>query len=202
VPIGVFFLLLFGLIGLGSWAIMSGIRSSRKAAAQQSRLSAQHLTGLAEPYRGIMYEALSCLKDIRKQSENTSPALRRRLQDIAVRIEDSLERALPRAQHGSRLQGYFVRLERQSSANKNADQQPELQQQAQEIERELRDLLAQLMTLRNKSYQVLGQAAKLDFDQVSSRELQDALFELDALEETYASLPDMPLLSSYGRTRR
>lgn len=193
-PIGVFFLLLFGLVGLGTWAIMSGVRSSREAAAQQSRLSAQHLSGLAEPYRGIMYEALTCLKDIRKQSENASPALKRRLQDIAMRVEDSLERALPRAQHGSRLQGYFVRMARQASAA-----QPELQQQAQDIETELRELLTQLMTLRDKSYQVLGQAAKLDFDQVSQRELQDALFELDALEETYASLPDMPRLGSYRR---
>ncbi len=198
-PIGVFFLLLFGLIGLGTWAITSGMRSSRQAAAQQSRLSAQHLSGLAEPYRGIMYEALACLKDIRKQSDNASPALKRRLQDIAARIEASLERALPRAQHGSRLQGYFVRLEKQTVS---ADQHPELKQQAQDIERELRELLEQLMTLRDKSYQVLGQAAKLDFDQVSNRELQDALFELDALEETYASLPDMPPASSYGRSRR
>jgi chromosome segregation ATPase len=173
---------------------MSGIRSSREAAAQQSRLSAQHLSGLAEPYRGIMYEALTCLKDIRKQSNNASPALKKRLQDIATRVEDSLERALPRAQHGSRLQGHFARMERQAAAA-----QPELQQQAQDIETELRELLTQLMTLRTKSYQVLGQAAKLDFDHVSQRELQDALFELDALEETYASLPDMPRVSGYGR---
>ena len=194
-PIGVFFLLLFGLIGLGSWAIMSGVRSARATSAQARRLSAQHLTGLAEPYRGMMYEGLTCLKDIRKQSETASPALKRRLQDIAARIETSLERALPRAQHGSRLQGYFVRLEKQTIS---ADQHPELKQQAQDIEQELRELLGQLMTLRDKSYQVLGQAAKLDFDQVSSRELQDALFELDALEETYASLPDMPRLGDYG----
>ncbi|MEM7735089.1 MAG: hypothetical protein AAF267_04800 [Deinococcota bacterium] len=193
-PIGVFFLLLIGLISLGVWAIGSGLKRSREAAAGKSKLSAQALSALAEPYRGIMYEALSCLHDIHSQLDNVSPSLRRNLADMAIRVEGILERALPRARHGSQLVAYLQRLSRNQNASSNItddEAKAKLRQQANDIETELRDLLAQLVTLRHKSYQVLGDAARIDIGASNARELQDVMFELDALEDVYAALPSL-----------
>ncbi|MEM6428951.1 MAG: hypothetical protein AAF708_06890 [Deinococcota bacterium] len=192
-PIGVFFLLLIGLISLGVWAIGSGLKRSREAALGKSKLSAQTLSALADPYRGIMYEALGCLNDIRSQLDNAPPSLRHNLADMAARVEGILSRALPRARHGSQLIAYLQRLTRdkKASTSDSVDARAKLEHQAHDIETELRDLLAQLVTLRHKSYQILGDAARIDIGASNARELQDVMFELDALEDVYASLPSL-----------
>ncbi len=209
-PIGVFFLLLIGLISLGVWAIGSGLKRSRETAMTRSKLSAQVLSALADPYRSILYEALGCLNDIRSQLGNAPPSLRRNLADMAARVEVILERALPRARHGSQLIAYLQQIDRQEGAVSSAtDDQTtaNLQRQANDIETELRDLLTQLVTLRHKSYQVLGDAARIDVGVSNARDLQDVMFELDALEDVYAALPSLDddvQMSSYktGRNAR
>jgi len=173
-------LILLGVLGLGVWAIVTGIRQSRKT--PRIPVSPQTLSALAQPYKRYMGEAVAIHKDVVAQAESAPDALKRELTNLSVRVEQLIERALPRAKHGTNLTAYLLEL---SPAEPQYEQ---TKQAATKVDAELNDFVTHLKTLRGKVYQVLTDATTLSEDSYLERDLQDALIEVEALEEAFSDV--------------
>ena len=171
-------LLLLLVLGLGVWGVVSGVRSSRARTAPP--LTPPMLSALAQPYRGLMGEALSVYDDVAAQAAGAPKALSRELNDVAVRVRLLVARALPRARHGTVLESYLLKLD------PSEPQYAQTKRAAAEVEDELRGFVETLRTLRGKVYAVLTDAARLEADPRLDRDLEDALIEISALEEAFA----------------
>ena len=170
-------LLLAALLGLGVWGVASGVRSSRRQRA--SGVTAQQLSGLAQPYRRLLGEAAEVQRDVDQRVREAPAQLRTQLGELARRLARLNERAYPRALHGTRLAGFLQQL---------APDEPQHAQTAAaaaEVERELEGYLGTLKTLRGKVYQVLTDATALAADGRLSGDLHDALIDIEALEEAF-----------------
>lgn len=172
-----FVLLLLTLIGLGLWSVVSGLRLNQ--ASPKAPVSPQELGALAQPYRRLLGEAVATEQDVQRQIETAPRAFRRSLQDIGARMHSMTRRALPRAQHGTRLTSYLLRLEPGEA------QYRETKRAAQQVEDELEEFVATLNTLRAKVYQVLTDASRLALDDPLSDDLSDAMIEAEALVEAF-----------------
>ncbi len=173
-----FTLLLLLVLALGAWGIVSGVRSSRRQVGPP--LTPPMLSALAQPYRGLMGEALSVYDDVAAQAAGAPKALSRELNDVALRVRLLVARALPRARHGTALEGYLLKLDPSDPQYANT------KRAAAEVEEELRGFVETLRTLRGKVYAVLTDASRLEADPRLERDLEDALIEISALEEAFA----------------
>ena len=173
-------LILLAVLGLGVWGIVSGVRQSRRAA--KSTLSPQALSALAQPYRRLLGEAVAIQQDVAKQASSAPDALKRELSDFAQRIALLVERALPRAQHGTHLVAYLLEL------TPDEPQHAQTKQAAKTVEQELTEFVENLKVLRGKVYQVLTDATRLSTDSYLARDLDDALLEVTALEEAFGEV--------------
>ena len=173
-------LILLAVLGLGVWGVVSGVRQSRRTA--KSPVSPQVLSALAQPYRRLLGEAVAVQKDVAKQAANAPDALKRELSDLAARISLLVERALPRAQHGTHLVAYLLEL------TPDEPQHAQTKAAAATVEQELTAFVADLKTLRGKVYQVLTDATRLNTDSYLARDLDDALLEVTALEEAFGEV--------------
>ena len=171
-------LLLLLVLGLGVWGVVSGVRSSR--ARTLPPLTPPMLSALAQPYRGLMGEALAVYNDVAAQAAGAPKALSRELGEVAVRVHSLVARALPRARHGTALETYLLKLD------PSEPQYAQTKQAAAEVESELRNFVQTLRTLRGKVYAVLTDASRLEADPRLDRDLEDALIEIGALEEAFA----------------
>lgn len=111
------------------------------------------------PYRRLLGEAVEIERDVTERAASAPKQVQRRLSDLAPRIRRLVERALPRARHGTDLTGYLLRLDKD---------EPQYQQTAQaikDIERELTEFVAVLKGLRGKVYNILADASRLSLDQ-------------------------------------
>lgn len=170
-------LLFAGLLGLGVWGVVSGVRASRRQRA--TGVTAQQLATLDQPYRGILGSALEVQRDVAERVAEAPAPLQAELSELARRIARLNERAYPRALHGTRLIGYLLKLA------PDEPQYARTEASAAEITAELERFLQTLRELRAKVYQVLTDAAALAADGRLSGDLHDALIDVAALEEAF-----------------
>ena len=173
-------LLLLLILGLGVWGIVSGLRQSRTR--ERVLVTPQDLSALAQPYRRLMGEAVNVAQDVHKQAASAPKTLQRELGGLAARVDTLVERALPRARHGTSLAAYLLEL------SPEEDQHVQTTAAAQSVEAELEAFVTTLKTMRGKVYQVLTDATRLDADTYLGRDLDDALIEIEALEEAFSDL--------------
>ena len=102
--------------------------------------------------------------------------------DLAQRIELLIRRALPRAKHGTQLQGYLLEL------RPDEPQYAQTKASAAVVSEELGRFVSTLKTLRGKVYQVLTNATELSKDSQLARDLDDALLDIEALETAFGDL--------------
>lgn len=174
-------LILLAILGLGVWGIIAGIRLSRSQPAK-APVSAQALSSLAQPFRRLLGEAVEIEREVARRTASAPKPVQRSLTDLALRLRRLVERALPRARHGTELAGYLLRLDQ------GEPQHQQTEQTIKEIERELTEFVAVLKKLRGKVYQILTDASRLGLDQGLKRDLDDAVMEVTALEEAFAEL--------------
>lgn len=170
-------LLLLALLGVGVWGVVTGLRSSRRAAA--AGVSAQQLSGLAQPFRAQLGEAVSIQRDVAAQVADAPAPLQNELRDMARRVARLVERAYPRARHGTKLSEYLLGL------GEHDPQRPETERALAEVRAELEAFVDTLRLLRGKVYQVLTDATALGADAGLATDLHDALLEVEALEEAF-----------------
>ena len=142
----------------------------------------QTLSALAQPYKRYMGEAVAIHKDVIAQAEAAPDALKYELTGLAGRVGQLIERALPRAKHGTNLVAYLLEL------SPTEPQYEQTKQAASRVETELGQFVEHLKTLRGKVYQVLTDATTLSEDTYLERDLQDALIEIEALEEAFGDV--------------
>lgn len=165
------------LLGLGLWAVVSGVR-----AVQHDRVSGitpQELTKLAQPFRKYVGEAAELHRDVAAQVQSAPKPLRRELNEIVSRIARLISRAFPRALQGTQLINQLNNLEKDDPTHER------IQEAVTTIEEELASFLETLKVLRGKVYRVLADATTLDRDSQLGRDLEDALLEVQALEEVF-----------------
>ena len=177
-------LVLLLVLGLGVWGIVSGVRLSRRQS--KTTVSAQALGALAQPYRQLMGEAVAIAQDVHRQADSAPAALQRELGDLAQRVDLLVERALPRARHGTSLAAYLLELSPREA------QHAQTLAAANKVEAELSEFVGTLKTLRGKVYQVLTDATRLSTDTYLAKDLDDALIEVAALEEAFAEIGEGP----------
>lgn len=170
-------LILSALLALGLWGVISGVRSVRKNRAPG--ISPQELSRLAQPFRRYLGEAAAIQREVASQVEDADPPLRRELNEISRRIARLVTRAYPRALQGTRLLNQVRNLDADDATRAS------LEDAIATIERELADFLDTLKLLRSKVYRVLADAASLNEDHRLARDLEDALLEVQALEEVF-----------------
>lgn len=167
------------ILGVGTWAIVASFRNSQNAAPL---LKPQHLSALALPYRTYMGEAVAIHSDVLKQAKSAPKTLQPELLRLAGRVEALIQRALPRAEHGTNLSAYLLEL------SPNEPQHAATKASAEKVAAELEAFVGDLRELRGKVYQVLTDATDLSKDQYLAQDLQDALIEIGALEEAFGEL--------------
>jgi len=172
--------LLFALLVFGLWGVVSGIRASRRKS--RDALTPAELSGLAQPYRALIGEALAVQRDVAEQVGDAPAVLRRELEMIAERVSRLVRRALPRARHGTKLAAYLLELE------EGEPQYRQTVEAADKVEKELSEFLDTLKLIRGKMYQVLTDASSLKADKHLSDDLQEALIDVDALEEAFGDV--------------
>lgn len=170
-------LVLIVLLGLGLWAVISGLRSVQRE--RVAGITPQELGRLAQPFRRYLAEAASLQRDVASQVQLAPKPLRRELHEIAQRIARLIGRAYPRALQGTRL------LNQRNSLESDDPTRERLDEAIASVEAELEAFLETLKVLRGKVYRVMADATALDQDGQLSRDLEDALLEVDALEEVF-----------------
>ena len=170
-------LLLVVLLGLGVWAVVSGLRSVRTS--RSTGITPQELTRLAQPFRGYLGEAAALQRDVAAQVQTAPAPLRRELGEIVRRIAHLITRAYPRAVQGTHL------LNQRNSLEATDPTAERLDQAIAGVEDELSQFLETLKVLRGKVFRVLADAAAFESDGRLSRDLEDAMLEVDALEEVF-----------------
>lgn len=170
-------LLLLGLLGLGVWGVVTGVRNARRTAS--GSVTAPQLSSLANPYRTLLAQALEVQREVATQAARAPGPLEAELGSLARRVERLVERALPRARHGTDLSTYLLRL------TPDEPQYAQTERAARRVEKELSDFLETLKLIRGKVYQILTDATALSRDAELGRDLEDALLEVDALEQAF-----------------
>lgn len=175
-------LLMLALLGFGIWGIYSGIKQNQRQISNS--IKPQELSSLAQPFKNFMGEAVSIHKDVAIQANNAPRAIKHELLTLSQRIDNLIKRAMPRAKHGTSLAEYLLRLE-----PNEAQYQTTLESKAI-VEQDLASFVETLKLLRGKVYQVLTDATSLQKDNYLSKDLDDALIEISALESAFSELND------------
>jgi hypothetical protein len=171
-----------GVLALGLWFALRGRDAAPRSAGGAAPVTPQQLAPLAQPYRGYLGEAVAIQREVRGHAERAPRALQYELGVLAWRVEQLVARALPRAQHGTELAAFLLRLA------PDDPQRPATLRAAEQLEAELALFTARLKELRGKVYQVITDAEALAADTLISQELDDALLEVSALEAAFSEV--------------
>jgi hypothetical protein len=177
------------------YGVYVGIRRSRQSAqgSEAKRLDLeqqvrpQDLSGLAQPYRTLMGEAVQIQRDVAERAANAPRAMQTDLTLLAHRIGMLVTRAMPRARHGTELREYLLEL------TPSEPQYAKTQAEARAVEEELQHFLDTLKTLRGSLYSALSGASNLTKDTYLTKDLQDALLEVEGLEAAFRELGETEL---------
>lgn len=165
---------LLALLGVGVWALLAG-RAPRRA--PETGVSAQQLAALAQPFRRQIGEALEVQRDVAQHAVDAPHGLDAELRELSQRIALLLERAYPRARHGTKLAAYLLTL------GADDPHRPETEAALARVEAELESFVTTFKALRGTVYQVLTNATSLGRDRTLGHDLDDVLIEVAALEE-------------------
>jgi hypothetical protein len=182
---GYVFVILVAVLAFGGWAFYAAIQQSKRASERSRAIGPQQLSGLAQPYRGLMGEAYEIYQDVHKQSQKAPKMLARELSIMAERMQHLISRALPHAQHGTDLAGLLVKLK---ASDPHFD---DAMQAAKATQADLEQFVDNLKLLRGKVYKVITDASKLGSDKTLAQDLDDALIDISALEEAFAELENV-----------
>jgi septal ring factor EnvC (AmiA/AmiB activator) len=177
----VFGLILLLLLLIASVAIAVR-RSAKNRAKPLDAVTPQELGRLAQPYRGLLGQAVAVHQEVAAQARIAQPALQQEFTELAFRLEMLVKRALPRAQLGTQLASQLLQLKPTEA------QYAATQSSAKKIEEELAVLNQTLNSLKGKVYQVISDSANLTQDTYLSKDLDDALLEVSALEEAFKEI--------------
>ena len=170
-------LLLLALLALGAWGVVSIGRLSRRSSPPP--LTAAEISGLAQPYRGLVGEMLETWRAVARTVSSAPPSIQRELTEVAARLGDIVARALPRARYGTRL------LEYRDSLPPADEQRGATGGAAQAVVDDLRGALVTLRSVQGKVYQLLADANALEVDDRLHADLDDALIDVESLEEAF-----------------
>jgi hypothetical protein len=168
--------------------VVVGIRRSRAQHAEaktfdlEQPVTPQDLSSLAQPYRTLMGEAVQIHKDVADRAKTAPSAMQTDLVLLAHRIGMLVTRAMPRARHGTELSEYLLTLRPEEP------QHARTQTEAHKLEEELKNFLATLKTLRGSLYAALTGASNLTKDTYLTKDVQDALLEVEGLETAFQEL--------------
>lgn len=179
-----------GLLLLAMLFVVAGIfaiwwllgRSKKEASAsrfeqQLPPVAPQELSALAQPYKTLLGEAVTIQQEVAQRAETAPPVLKREIAEISQRMHQLVQRALPRARHGTQLTEFVLRLtpdDPEYDANRN---------EAAQIGGEMESFVEQLRRLRGKVYGILSNAASLHADRRLQTDVDDALIDMQTLEE-------------------
>jgi hypothetical protein len=191
-------ILLLLLVAATFYGVFVGIRRSRHQNAQSSKtktldleqlVTPQDLSSLAQPYRSLMGEAVQLHRDVTERAKTAPLAMQTELTLLAYRVGMLVTRAMPRARHGTELSEYLLQLRPEEP------QYAQTQTEAAEIEEELNHFLDTLKTLRGSLYAALMGASNLTKDTYLTKDVQDALLEVEGLEAAFRELGDAEQLT-------
>lgn len=171
-------IVLLSVLALGIWGILTGLRQARKAKLE-SPVSPQQLSALAQPYRELMGEAVAIHQEILTQLSSANKVLKPDLHNLALRLVLLLKLAYPKAQHGTKLKAYLLKLSPQDAEH------AAITTSAEETAQDLRDFVGQLKTLRGKLYQILSGASQMSSNLPLKEDLEETLSEVIALEKVF-----------------
>lgn len=150
----------------------------------------QKLSSLAQPYRNLLGEAVAIQQEVTLRSRIAPFTLKTELADLSQRMNQLVLRALPRAEHGTELSAYLLRLKPDEAEFAATSRE------AERIDQELRAFLEQLKRIRGRVYAILSSAANLKADPRLQADLAGTLADMTALEEALAeTVQDMQDLS-------
>lgn len=170
-------LLMVLLLGLGLWAVLSGLSAVRRE--RDAGVTPQEVTKLAQPFRRTIAEAAALQREVAAEVTEAPRPLRREFEEIAKRISRLITKAYPRALQGTRL------LNQKNALEADDPVRERLEEAIADVEAELLAFLDTLKVLRGKVYRVLADAAALDREGQLERDLEDAMLEVTALEEVF-----------------
>jgi hypothetical protein len=191
-------ILLIALVLAAFYGVFVGIRRSRagasstvasasfktKALEVEQLVTPQALGSLAQPYRNIMGEAVQIHRDVVSRATTAPPVMQTDLTLLAHRVGLLVTRAMPRARHGTELSEYLLNL------TPDEPQYLKTQAEAAKLEAELNHFLDTLKTLRGSLYSALTGASNLTKDTYLTKDVQDALLEVEGLEAAFHELSD------------
>lgn len=175
--------LLIIILAAGGAAIYWLLNRARTEAArsrferERPPVEAQELSPLAQPFKNLLGEAVTIQQEVARRAESAPAVLKNEIQGMSHRMYQLVQRALPRARHGTDLKDFLLRL---------TPDDPEFEanrQEASEIETELQTFVEQLRRVRGKVYGILSNAQSLHADRRLQTDLDDALADVQSLEE-------------------
>jgi uncharacterized protein YoxC len=177
------------IVAAALYAVFIGVRRSRGQVAQkqetldlEQQVTPQDLSSLAQPYRTLMGEAVQIHRDVSERAAKAPSAMQTDLTLLAHRIGMLVTRAMPRARHGTELSEYLLQL------NSSEPQYAQTQGEAKKVQAELEHFLDTLKTLRGSLYSALTGASNLTKDTYLTKDLQDALLEVEGLEAAFQEM--------------
>jgi hypothetical protein len=187
-------LLALAVIALALYGVFVGIRRSRGQSSEtkisdlEQLVTPQDLSSLAQPYRSYMGEAVQIHREVADRAAKAPSAMQTDLALLAHRIGMLVTRAMPRARQGTELSEYLLKL------SPNEAQYAQTQVEALKVEEELKHFLDTLKTLRGSLYSALTGASNLTKDTYLTKDVQDALLEVEGLEAAFREVADVELL--------
>jgi hypothetical protein len=185
--------LLLALVVVAFYGVFVGIRRSRGQSTQNAEakmldleqlVTPQALGSLAQPYRTLMGEAVQIHRDVAERAKTAPSVMQTDLTLLAHRVGMLVTRAMPRARHGTELSEYLLQL------RPDEPQYAQTQTEAAKVEEELKHFLDTLKILRGSLYSALTGASNLSKDTYLTKDVQDALLEVEGLEAAFRELGD------------
>lgn len=189
------------IVAVTLYGVFVGVRRSRgqnteetKALALEQHVTPQDLSSLAQPYRTYMGEAVQIHREVAERAAKAPTAMQTDLTLLAHRVGMLVTRAMPRARHGTELSEYLLEL------SPEEPQYAQTQAEARKVEDELNHFLGSLKTLRGSLYSALTGASNLTKDTYLTKDLQDALLEVEGLEAAFREVDSAKMSSFEGNS--
>ncbi len=176
------------LAAFALYAVFIGVRRSRGQGSQakssdlEQHVTPQDLSSLAQPYRTYLGEAVQIHREVAERAAKAPSAMQTDLVLLAHRVGMLVTRAMPRARHGTELSEYLLELA------PSEPQYAQTQAEAKKVEEELKYFLGTLKNLRGSLYSALTGASNLTKDTYLTKDVQDALLEVEGLEAAFREI--------------
>src|SRR5690625_5672379 len=138
------------------YGVVGGARQEAELSAfqrQEPPVTAQELGALSLLYRTQLGEAVTIQQEVAQRADTAPAVLKQEISELSQRMFMLVQRALPRARHGTQLQDFLLRL---------TPTDPEYarnRQEADGIEAELAQFVEHMRRVRGKVYGILSKAA-------------------------------------------